>query len=60
MREVKMAIQECLADLAYAKQEIERLKRGLSMVQALSPERIWPAVLAELAVVAPTAEQEEQ
>lgn len=47
-------------DLAYAKQEIERLKRGLSMVQALSPERIWPAVLAELAVVAPTAEQEEQ
>ena len=54
-----MATQECLADLAAAKQEIERLKRGLSMVQFMSPERIWPVVLAELAVVTPT-EQEEQ
>ena len=44
-------------DLAYAKQEIARLKRGLSIVQALSPERIWSAVLAELAFLAPTAEQ---
>tara|TARA_R110000787_G_C13309818_1_gene435373 strand:+ start:657 stop:824 length:168 start_codon:yes stop_codon:yes gene_type:complete len=55
-----MATQEALDDLAYAKQEIERLKRGLSMVQVLSPERIWPTVLAELAVVTPTTEQEEQ
>ena len=41
---------EALDRITVAK-EIERLKRGLAMCRFLSPERVWPAVLAELAVV---------